>query len=101
MHFADGSVEQIDTIVYCTGYKITFPFLDEQLAAAHDNNISLYHRVVDPAHPGLYFIGLVQPLGAIMPLAEAQADWVADLLDGTATLPTGEQMQREIDSYHR
>lgn len=101
VHFVDGSAEKIDTIVYCTGYKITFPFLDGSLVAAHDNEISLYHRVVDPEHPGLYFIGLVQPLGAIMPLAEAQSEWVADLLEGSALLPSDAQMQREIAEYHR
>jgi dimethylaniline monooxygenase (N-oxide forming) len=101
VHFVDGSVEPIDVIVYCTGYKITFPFLDESLLAAHDNEISLYHRVVDPAHPGLYFIGLVQPLGAIMPLAEAQSAWVADLLDGTASLPSECEMRKEIAAYHQ
>jgi len=101
VYFVDGSAEQIDVIVYCTGYKIKFPFLDERLLAAHNNEISLYHRVVDPAHPGLYFVGLVQPLGAIMPLAEAQSGWVADLLDGSATLPADGEMRREIAAYHR
>jgi hypothetical protein len=71
------------------------------LIAAKDNEISLFHRVVDPEHAGLYFIGLVQPLGAIMPLAEAQSEWVADLLEGTATLPTHGDMLREIADYHR
>ena len=28
VRFADGSEEEIDLVVYCTGYKITFPFLD-------------------------------------------------------------------------
>ncbi len=101
VHFVDGTAERIDVIVYCTGYKITFPFLDPALVEAHDNEISLFHRVVDPEHPGLYFIGLVQPLGAIMPLAEAQSEWVADLLDGRATLPPDTDMRREIDDYHR
>jgi hypothetical protein len=49
----------------------------------------------------LYFIGLVQPLGAIMPLAEAQAEWVADLLAGRAQLPSAAEMRREISQYHR
>jgi cation diffusion facilitator CzcD-associated flavoprotein CzcO len=101
VHFVDGTAEQIDVIVYCTGYKISFPFFDESLIAAHDNEISLYHRVVDPQHPNLYFIGLVQPLGAIMPLAEAQSEWVADLLEGKVTLPSQADMRREIDEYHR
>jgi hypothetical protein len=101
VHFTDGTSEQIDVIVYCTGYKITFPFLDPAIINAKDNEISLFHRVVDPKHPGLYFIGLVQPLGAIMPLAEAQSEWVADLLEGRATLPSDAEMQREIDDYRR
>jgi dimethylaniline monooxygenase (N-oxide forming) len=101
VHFVDGSSEQIDVVVYCTGYRITFPFLDESVLDPQDNEISLFHRVVDPAHAGLYFLGLVQPLGAIMPLAEAQAEWVADLLDGTATLPPDAEMRAEIAAYHR
>jgi len=101
VRFADGSSEQIDSIIYCTGYQISFPFLDPSVIAAQDNRVGLFHRVVDPDHDGLYFIGLVQPLGAIMPLAEAQSHWVADLLDGTAALPTRAAMHREIDAYRR
>ena len=29
VRFTDGTTEQIDPIVYCTGYKITFPFLSD------------------------------------------------------------------------
>jgi hypothetical protein len=101
VHFTDGSSERIDAVVYCTGYKISFPFLDESLIAPTDNDVSLYHRVVDPNHPGLYFIGLFQPLGATMVLSEAQAHWVADLLDGTAALPSTEKMWREIAQYKK
>lgn len=100
--FADGSVEAVDVIVYCTGYHISFPFFDEQFLATglhagpDDNRVPLYRRVVHPDHPDLFFIGLIQPLGAVMPLAELQARWVADLLDGTGALPSPEAMRREI-----
>ena len=30
VRFTDGSEEEIDVIVWCTGYKITFPFFDEE-----------------------------------------------------------------------
>ena len=96
VRFTDGSVEQIDAIVYCTGYQITFPFLPENVMRVEQNRVSLYKRVVDPAHPGLFFIGLLQPLGAIMPLAEAQSEWVADLLAGDGTLPSAGEMRDEI-----
>jgi len=101
VRFADGSVEEIDAIIYCTGYKISFPFLDTSVISAEDNRIGLFHRVVDPDHDGLFFIGLVQPLGAIMPLAEAQSHWVADLLSGAAALPSRAAMHREIAAYQR
>jgi len=97
--FADGVSERVDTVIYCTGYKISFPFLDPALAAVADNEVSLYHRVVPPRLPGLYFIGLVQPIGAIMPIAEAQSHWVADLLQGSAALPPEPDMDREITRY--
>jgi hypothetical protein len=54
---------------------------------------------VHPDHPGLYFVGLIQPLGAIMPLAEAQAEWVGDLVTGTAGLPPVAAMRRQIAAY--
>ncbi len=63
VRFVDGSEEEIDLVVYCTGYKITFPFFDEKLVSAADNRLPLYRRVVSPEHPGLYFIGFIQPLG--------------------------------------
>ncbi|MFD7934066.1 NAD(P)/FAD-dependent oxidoreductase [Streptomyces sp. NPDC059755] len=97
--FDDGSVEEIDTIIYCTGYDIAFPFLEDELIDSGDNDPGLYHRVAAPDRPGLYFIGLVQPLGAIMPLAEAQSHWVADLLEGRCALPGREEMLDEIRTY--
>jgi dimethylaniline monooxygenase (N-oxide forming) len=96
VRFVNGSVEQMDVIVYCAGYKISFPFFSDGLIDAPDNHIPLYRRVVDPDHPGLYFIGLIQPLGAIMPLAEAQSEWVADILEGRVELPAPEKMKQVI-----
>jgi hypothetical protein len=99
VYFSDGSTEQVDVVIYCTGYKISFPFLRESLISPHGGEIPLYHRVVPPGLPGLYFIGLVQPIGAIMPTAEIQSQWVADLLEGRAALPPEPEMNREITSY--
>ena len=97
--FTDGRAVEVDTVIYCTGYKVTFPFLDERVVPDHDNHVDLYRRVVHPDHPGLYFVGLIQPLGAIMPLAEAQSEWVADLVTGDGLLPTYDEMRRQIRDY--
>jgi cation diffusion facilitator CzcD-associated flavoprotein CzcO len=96
VRFVDGSEEEIDLVVYCTGYRISFPFFDENVVSAADNRLPLYRRVASVEYPGLYFIGLIQPLGAIMPLAEAQAEWVADLLGGRGTLPSPSAMRAEV-----
>ena len=85
--FEDGSAEEIDIIVYCTGYKVTFPFFDEDFISAPDNDLPLFRRVFKPGIDNLAFIGLLQPLGAIMPLAEAQGRWLASYLRGEYRLP--------------
>jgi cation diffusion facilitator CzcD-associated flavoprotein CzcO len=97
--FQDGSAAEVDVVVYCTGYKVSFPFLDERVVSAGDNHIDLYRRVVDPEHPGLYFVGLIQPIGAIMPLAEAQSEWVGDLVSGEGELPSYDEMRAQIAEY--
>ncbi|MCI0687334.1 MAG: NAD(P)-binding domain-containing protein [Sporichthyaceae bacterium] len=99
VRFTDGSTEQVDVVIYCTGYKITFPFLDEEFFAAPDNQVRLFQRAVDPDRPGLYFVGLIQPLGAIMPLAELQSRWIAELILGEAALPGRAEMDREINGW--
>ena len=101
VRFADGSEEPVDAIIYATGYDIRFPFLDPSVLDAEDNEVRLYRRMVHPDIEGLYFIGLVQPLGAIMPIAELQAAWAADLVTGEGALPDRRAMEREIDDYQR
>jgi cation diffusion facilitator CzcD-associated flavoprotein CzcO len=96
VRFVDGTEEEIDLVVYCTGYKITFPFFAPEVLSAPDNKLPLFRRVVSVERPGLYFVGFVQPLGPIMPLAEAQVEWIADLLSGRARLPEPAAMRREI-----
>jgi dimethylaniline monooxygenase (N-oxide forming) len=95
--FADGSEVEADVVVYCTGYKVTFPFLDQELVSAPDNVLPLFHRVFHPDIPSLFFIGLAQPLGAIMPIAAAQSEWVAEHLCGRYALPTAAAMRADME----
>lgn len=96
VRFVDGSEVHADVVVYCTGYKISFPFFEEGFLAAPDNHIELFRRVFHPDISGLFFIGLLQPLGAIMPLAEAQGAWVGDYLRGEYALPSPAQVRQDI-----
>jgi hypothetical protein len=104
VRFSDGTIEHADVIVYCTGYKVTFPFFDERFLSAKDNDLPLFLRVFHPEHHsatgapnGLMFIGLLQPLGAIMPLAEAQGRWVVRYLLGHYGLPPKAEMRARME----
>jgi cation diffusion facilitator CzcD-associated flavoprotein CzcO len=96
VELTDGRRVEVDLVVYCTGYKITFPFFDENFLSAPDNHIELFRRVFHPEHRDVMFIGLLQPLGAIMPLAEAQGQWCTDYLKGEYHLPPREELLADI-----
>jgi cation diffusion facilitator CzcD-associated flavoprotein CzcO len=94
--FTDGSRELIDVIVWCTGYRISFPFFDADFIAAPDNDLPLYRRVFKPGIDNLFFVALLQPLGATMPIAEAQGHWIAAYLCGEYRLPPEALMAADI-----
>jgi dimethylaniline monooxygenase (N-oxide forming) len=98
VRFADGSEEEVDVVVYCTGYKVSFPFLDPELISAPGNDLPLFRRVFHPDIPGLYFVGLLQPIGAIMPLAELQSEWICDHLAGRYVLPPAPELRADIEA---
>ncbi len=95
--FADGRREAIDAIIWCTGYRTTFPFLADDLFRAEGNHAPLYYRIFHPGQPGLYFMGLLQAVGwGFVPLFEAQARLVAAHLAGRYKLPSSDVMQEAI-----
>lgn len=101
VRFADGRMAEVDTLIHCTGYRMSFPFLDDTLVGDGEDAPPLYHQVVAPEQPGLYFIGLLHSMMALMPLAEAQAEWVGDLLTDAVRLPSRGQMWSRIRSARR
>ena len=75
-----------DCIVYCTGYKQSFYFLDPSYPTASDATI---RNIVSPKDPSISFIGFVRPgVGAIPPIAEQQAMWWTALITNQMAMPT-------------
>jgi hypothetical protein len=101
VRFVDGTRVRCDVLVYCTGYKVTFPFFDPGFVSAKDNDLPLFRRVFHPDVPGLFFVGLLQPLGAIMPLAQAQGEWLAEHLVGRYALPSRAAMHADIEAERK
>lgn len=97
--FEDGSVEPVDAIIQATGYRTSFPFLDPQLFQVTEDVPALYRRMAPPQLPGLFFLGLVQPVGPTIPLVEVQSRWLAALLAGAMRPPAPDAMAREIERH--
>ncbi len=96
VHFADGLAEEYDTVIAATGFKISFPFFDPGFIDWSDGqDVPLYLRVFHPDHPSLFFIGLVQPLGCVWPLADLHARLAANAIIGAYRPPA--DMRRRIE----
>lgn len=93
--FEDGTVEEnIDTVIFCTGYKTKFPFLPASLSEGPNKEFTLYKRVFPPSlsQPTLAIMGLFQAKGPIMPIVEMQARWAVKVFVGLSRLPSERTM---------
>jgi dimethylaniline monooxygenase (N-oxide forming) len=97
--FEDGSREEVDAIIYATGYKTTFPFLSPEVFSVRDGEAALYRRMLAPGRPGLYMLGLIQPVGPTIPLVEVQAKWLASVLADDTALPARDRMEAEVRAH--
>ncbi|KAI7986345.1 Flavin-containing monooxygenase FMO GS-OX-like 9 [Camellia lanceoleosa] len=99
--FVDGSWVIADTIIYCTGYSYSFPFLDTKgIVEVHGNRVEhLYEHTFPPSlAPSLSFVGI--PRRAVgLPFFESQGKWIAELLSGKRTLPSRDEMMHSIWSF--
>ncbi|CAA9536575.1 MAG: Cyclohexanone monooxygenase [uncultured Solirubrobacteraceae bacterium] len=94
--FTDGTTEQIDAIVYATGYDISFPFFDPSFLDIKDNKLSLYKRMLHPDFDDVAWVGLGQPIPTIFPFAELQSKVAARWLSGDWAPPPRDEMREEI-----
>jgi cation diffusion facilitator CzcD-associated flavoprotein CzcO len=94
--FTDGSREQIDAIVWATGYNVTFPFFRQSELTPRDNTFPLFKRMVKPGFENLFFLGLAQPLPTLVNFAEQQSKLVAAAISGTYAFPSASEMHETI-----
>jgi putative flavoprotein involved in K+ transport len=52
----DGRVMEVATVIWCTGFRPDFGFID--LPVFDDHGLPVHHRGVVGSEPGLYFLGL-------------------------------------------
>ena len=87
VHFADGSSDDVDLIVWATGYHATIPFLADALAPRDGEGPELFGALVVPHVPNLFIVGHFESDGGAYPLVSKQAKLVAMLARSDATSP--------------
>ena len=95
--FADGSSKRFDTLIAATGYEVHLPFLDAQLSPMKGRWLELFHQVVKPGVPGIYFVGFFNVSGGgNIRMMDDQCEWVAGLEAGRLSLPSVSAMNQAI-----
>jgi hypothetical protein len=82
VEFTDGSRETIDTIIYATGYRVSFPFLRSEELNWRDGRPELFLNIFHPERDDLFVVGLIQPDSGQFGLVHHQSELVAAYVDG-------------------
>jgi len=99
--FTDGSVEEnIDAVIYATGYTYSFPFIEHKAFEVVDNQAAMYKFVFPPdIHPStIALIGFVETNGSILSVAEIQSRWATRVIKDVTKLPSSNAMRQEIET---
>jgi hypothetical protein len=84
--FTDGREEHYDTIVWATGYRVSFPFLAEGVLSCEQEIPRRVAGLAVPGRAGLYVFGLIQLRGGAGPQLSGSAELLADLVEEQAML---------------
>ncbi|XP_045733420.1 dimethylaniline monooxygenase [N-oxide-forming] 4 isoform X1 [Mirounga angustirostris] len=96
--FEDGTVEEnIDIVIFATGYTFSFPFLEEPLKSLCTKKIFLYKQVFPSnlERTTLAIIGLVSLKGSILASTELQARWATRVFKGLCKIPPSQKLMAE------
>ncbi len=100
-HFKDGTTQEIDAIILCTGYQHSFPFLADDLRLRTRNRLNppgLYKGIFFEANPKLIYLGM-QDQFYTFSMFDLQA-WVArDYILGKVKLPSREAMEADTAKW--
>ncbi|MFI8090426.1 SDR family NAD(P)-dependent oxidoreductase [Streptomyces sp. NPDC086080] len=95
--FTDGREDEVDHVLWCTGYRATVPFLDPELVP-DPARLPLYRHVFPLDEPALSFVGLMQSTGSALPVVEAQGRLLAAYLSGRLRRPHRDRMLTAVTS---
>ena len=103
--FTDGTSEKVDVVMFCTGYALTFPFLDPADEIIYYGGEEcrfrffgpLYKRIVSIRQPKLFFVGYIDNTALLNYITEAQVMFVKHCVEGSVKIPSAEGMMKEYE----
>ena len=104
--FSDGSEEEIDTILYATGYSFKFPFFDyeKDKIITHDEKEHrgaffgpVYKKLIAIREPEVFFVGYLEMTLLVHIVPELQALVVKYLIEGKLKVPSKEEMEKSFN----
>jgi len=100
---SNGTTLDVDAVICATGYnQFDFPHLSFDPLRSKDTTttppgaVDMYKFLATPHYDNLFFVGYTELIGPLPPAAEAQARYVAALLEGRIPRATKEEMLTDI-----
>jgi cation diffusion facilitator CzcD-associated flavoprotein CzcO len=87
VRFKDGTEEQIDVIIYATGFNITIPFLDKAHLNWRNGHPAFYLNVFHPQYDNLFLAGFIQPDSGQWGLVDYQTQLIAKFIQAQTHAP--------------
>jgi dimethylaniline monooxygenase (N-oxide forming) len=100
--FADGRSESFDGILFGTGFRLSMPFLDNeirQIIGLDDIHFDADRSTFHPDLPGLAFVGMWDQSGGYFVPLELQARWIAYTWGGAVAGPSEAEQRHAVEAY--
>lgn len=91
--FSDGTTANYTVVLYCTGYKYAFPFLNIDCGIHVEDNFvqPLYKHCINIEHPSMAFVGLPFYVCAAQ-MIDLQSRFILEYFTGRQSLPCKAEM---------
>ncbi|MDX1622134.1 MAG: hypothetical protein R3320_14150 [Nitriliruptorales bacterium] len=81
VRFVDGTIDPYDLIIWATGYRLAWPYLDrEHLRWPRENDPGLFLNVFSRDHDDLFALGFVETDAGAWPHMSLQADLISQVI---------------------
>ncbi|XP_039441096.1 uncharacterized protein LOC120421863 [Culex pipiens pallens] len=99
VEFVDGTAINCSVIIYCTGYRFTYPFLSVDCGiTVEDNHVTpLYKHVININHPSMALIG-VPFYCCPTQMMDLQARFCIQYFTGSRSLPSRSDMLADTEA---